>query len=206
MSTRYQLILQQQKKNIKAYLILCLAVVLGTFALGYFKYSEYIVVKAAVIENQKYLEVLKKNVTDDKVAFETSKTDYDKLTEKIDISLKEVFPLTDNYTELTRSFDVLESKLNRSKDPFVISNIDYQDVQTSADGTYKYLPIRMTITSSNDNFTKFMQYIEESGSLSEGVRLMDVQSINLSLTEDDSADVKTINFSIKINAYFQGDK
>jgi len=206
MSTKYQLIIQQQKKNIRAYLVLCLVVMLGTFALGYFKYSEYKVVKAAVVENETYLADLKKDVTDEKVIFQTAKDGYSKLSDEIYSGLKGVFPPSDSYTELTRAFDVLESKLNRAKDPFVISNIDYQDVQTSEDGTYKYLPLRMTITASNDNFTKFLQYIEESGTLSDKIRLMDVQSINLSLSEESEDDVKTINFSIKINAYFQGNQ
>jgi len=206
MATKYQLILQQQKRNIRAYLMLCLAVIAGTLALGYFKYSEYIVVKAAVIENQSYLETLKNSVADEKVEFQNSKTEYDKLVGEMEDGFKEVFPSSDNYTELTRSFDLLESKLNRVKDPFLISNIDYQEIQTSEDGTYKYLPLRMTISASNDNFTRFMQYIEESGSLSEKVRLMDIQSINLSLNDNGNDGVNTINFSIKINAYFQGNK
>jgi len=206
MTTRYQLILQNQKKNIRAYLILALAVMLGTFALGYFKYSEYSVIKTAVIENQKYSDELQNAVTDGKVTFQSEKDTYDKLSDEVDAGLKEVFPTGDNYTELTRAFDLLESKLNRVKDPFLISNIDYQDIQTSEDGTYKYLPLRMTIAASNNNFTKFMQYIEESGSLSEKVRLMDVQSINLSLNDGKDEEVNTMNFSIKINAYFQGDK
>lgn len=206
MPTRYQLILQNQKRNIRAYLVLSLVVVLGTFALGYFKYSEYKVIKAAVVENQTYSDELKTAVSNEKVAFQSSKDDYDKLSNEMDSSLKEVFPSDDNYTELTRAFDLLESKLNRVKDPFLISNIDYQDIQTSEDGTYKYLPLRMTISASNNNFTKFMQYIEESGSLSEKVRLMDVQSINLSLNDSKDEEVNTMNFSIKINAYFQGNK
>lgn len=206
MPTRYQLILQNQKRNIKAYLVLSLIVVLGTFTLGYFKYSEYKVIKAAVVENQTYSSELKNAVADEKVTFQNSKDNYDKLSNEMDASLKEVFPSDNNYTELTRAFDLLESKLNRVKDPFLISNIDYQDIQTSKDGTYKYLPLRMTISASNNNFTKFMQYIEESGSLSEKVRLMDVQSINLSLNDSKDDEVNTMNFSIKINAYFQGNK
>ncbi len=206
MPTRYQLILQNQKRNIRAYLVLSLIVVLGTFALGYFKYSEYKVIKAAVVENQTYSSELKTAFANEKVTFQNSKDNYDKLSNEMDASLKEVFPSDNNYTELTRAFDLLESKLNRVKDPFLISNIDYQDIQTSKDGTYKYLPLRMTISASNNNFTKFMQYIEESGSLSEKVRLMDVQSINLSLNDSKDDEVNTMNFSIKINAYFQGNK
>lgn len=58
-----------------------------------------------------------------------------------------------------------------------------------------------------------MQYIEESGALSEGIRLMDLQSINLNLGENTTdgntttdGEVNTITFSIKLNAYFQGTK
>ena len=76
-------------------------------------------------------------------------------------------------------------------------------MQEDPDGEYKYLPLRMTISASRENFTKFMQYIEKSGSLLGKVRLMDIQSINLSFSEGDSIESESINFSVKINAYFQ---
>jgi len=70
----------------------------------------------------------------------------------------------------------------------------------------------MTIASSQENFNKFLQYVEQSGSLLGKTRLMDIQSIHLSFGEDESGEsgVKVtnsnselINFSVKIHAYFQ---
>jgi len=91
-------------------------------------------------------------------------------------------------------------ELNRTKSPFVISSIEYQDAQIDPDGNYKFLPLRMNITSSRDNFAKFLRYVETSGSILDNVRLMDIQSIHMSFGKDSG---ESVNFSVKIHAYFQ---
>ena len=70
---------------------------------------------------------------------------------------------------------------------------------------YSILPLTMTIRSSSDNFRKFLQMIEHSGSFTEQIRLMDLQSIRLNFGNDDSQNVESqiINFTVQINAYFQ---
>lgn len=210
--SNYQLILQKQKKSLRAYAILCLALIIGIGAHAYFKWSDYMRFKMAVELNQTEIGKLTTDVNNENVAYQKVKEDYDKLTAAVESGLKEVFPQSDNYTELNRAFDNLEASLNRAKSPFVISSIDYQDVAVSEDGTYRYLPLRMNIVSSPENFTKFLQYVEESGSLSEKVRLMDIQSIHLSFGNESSGETGgtsslgesgTITFSVKIHAYFQ---
>ena len=199
----YQLVMQKQSKSIRAYGALCL-VFLGIIgAYSYFKWADYRLYDKAVEVNEVTIDTLKRSSLAEKSAYVADKVYFDDLNDEIDASLKEVFPSSDNYTELTRAFDSFEQQLHRSKNPFVISNIEYQQMQEDPDGEYKYLPLRMTISASRENFTKFMQYIEKSGSLLGKVRLMDIQSINLSFNEGDSIESESINFSVKINAYFQ---
>lgn len=221
--SNYQLILQRQKKSLKAYAILCLALIIGIGAHAYFKWSDYTRFKTATTLNQTEVKKLNTDVNNKNVAYQKAHEDYDKLTGTIESGLKEVFPQSDNYTELNRAFDNLEASLNRAKSLFVISSIDYQDVAVSEDGTYRYLPLRMNIVSSPENFTKFLQYIEESGSLNEKVRLMDIQSIHLSFGDSEESggsqglggngetgvsatEGSTITFSVKIHAYFQNNR
>jgi hypothetical protein len=155
---------------------------------------------------------LKKDSLNEKNEYLSNKTQADELENELNDNLRDVFPANDNYTELTRAFDAFEEQTHTAKSPFVISNIEYQEIQTSEDGNYKYLPVRMTIASSQENFNKFLQYVEQSGSLLGKTRLMDIQSIHLSFGEDESGEsgVKVtnsnselINFSVKIHAYFQ---
>jgi hypothetical protein len=208
----YQLILQKQKTGIRAYGLLCLVFLIIIGAYGYFKWLDYNIFEQAVATNEADVVTLKKDSLNEKNEYLSNKTQADELENELNDNLKDVFPANDNYTELTRAFDAFEEQTHTAKSPFVISNIEYQEIQTSEDGNYKYLPVRMTIASSQENFNKFLQYVEQSGSLLGKTRLMDIQSIHLSFGEDESGEsgVKVtnsnselINFSVKIHAYFQ---
>jgi hypothetical protein len=199
----YKDVVNRQKKSITFYAILC--VVFGGLivAYSYFKWVDYSLYKEAVAANEANVEILKSKKISESSNYQNQKAVFDELTDEIDSSLKEVFPAQNNYTELTRSFDQFENATDSKNNPFLISNIEYQDIQITEDEAYKYLPVRMTISSSEENFTKFLQYIEKSGSLVDEVRLMDIESIHMSFSENEETTNNTINFSVKINAYYQ---
>ena len=199
----YQLVIQKQKISLKAYAALCLIFLAIVCAYTYFRWVDYSTFKAAIISNESMIDKLGQDSVNEKSDYLEKKSGLEELSGKIEGNLKTVFPSSDNYTELTRAFDAFEQELNRTKNPFVISNIEYQDVQVDPDGNYKYLPLRMNITSSRENFAKFLRYIETSGSILDNVRLMDIQSIHMSFNEDSESGDKSVNFSVKINAYFQ---
>jgi hypothetical protein len=200
----YKSIARKQKKSITFYSILCglFVALIGSYV--YFKWIDYGLYKDAISLNENTIETLKTQVVAQKSNYINKKDDFDELSEDIEDSLKEVFPPLNSYTELTRAFDKFEEETDRNNNPFVISNIEYQEIQDAEDSDYKYLPLRMTISSSAENFTKFLQYAEKSGSLLDKVRLMDIQSIHLSFSESGDGGLQdTINFSVKIHAYFQ---
>ena len=180
----YQLVIQKQKISLKAYAALCLIFLAIVGAYTYFRWVDYSTFKAAIISNESMIDKLGQDSVNEKSDYLEKKSGLEELSGKIEGNLKTVFPSSDNYTELTRAFDAFEQELNRTKNPFVISNIEYQDVQVDPDGNYKYLPLRMNITSSRENFAKFLRYIETSGSILDNVRLMDIQSIHMSFNED----------------------
>ena len=200
----YKSIVRKQKKSVLFYSILCglFLVLIGSYV--YFKWVDYSLYKDAIALNERTIDSLKTQVISEKSEYSTKKTDFEELSEDIEDSLKEVFPADNSYTELTRAFDQFEEETDRNNNPFVISNIEYQDLQEPEDEDHKYLPLRMTISSSAENFTKFLQYVEKSGSLLDKVRLMDIQSIHLSFSDSgEGVSQDTINFSVKIHAYFQ---
>lgn len=118
------------------------------------------------------------------------------------------FPETENHTLLTRTIESFSNDLNRTKNPFLISNLQYLEPQVSEDGDYMVLAFKMTIHSSHDNFIKFLEYVEDSGTLSEKTRLMDIQSIVINFvspqgSQGNISGKDEINFNVSMNSYFR---
>lgn len=195
----YTKIKKQQKFYIKVYAILCLIILASMGFYSYQKWQEYSLVKTAVAKNQDLVAVLRENVSDEKSTYELNKDGFNSLNEEIEEKLEFIFPSTDDYTSLTRQIDSFEEELSRKNNPFNVSNIEYLAAENA--GNYSVLPLRMSIESSNDNFTKFLHLVENSGSLDDQIRLMDIQSIRLNFDGEGTSDI--INFTVQINAYFQ---
>lgn len=138
----------------------------------------------------------------------TVKEENIELTQKIESELELVFPETENHTVLTRTLEQFANDLNRTKNPFIINNLQYLATQKAPDSGYSILPIKMTLHSSTDNFFKFLEYIEKSGTLSDKTRLLDIRSIiiNFISPQGSSGNISgkdEINFNVSINAYFR---
>ena len=122
-----------------------------------------------------------------------------------------VLPGDENHTYLTRSLEKFETDFNRLKDPFNISNLQYQKAELPGEKAYRKLPLKLTIHSSYNNFFKFLEFIQNSGTLSEGTRLLDIDSITINFVkpkgaEDNTSGQDEINFNISMNAYIRSQK
>lgn len=122
--------------------------------------------------------------------------------------LEYVFPEGEKHTTLTRNIEAFSNDLHRKKDPFLISNLQYGDPQAAEDGDYMVLPFQMTIHSSHDNFIRFLEYVENSGTLTEKTRLLDIQSIVINFVTPKGSQGNTsgkteINFNVAMNSYFR---
>jgi methyl-accepting chemotaxis protein len=190
---------RHQKLYTKVYAVLCLIIIASMGFFSYQKWQEYSLIKTAVEKNKDLVAALRENVADEKSAYELNKEGFNSMNEEIEEKLEYIFPSADDYTSLTRQIDEFEEELSKKNNPFNISNIEY--MTASATDSYSTLPFRMSIESSDDNFTKFLHLLENSGSLDDQVRLMDIQSIRLNFDEDDESDI--INFTVQINAYYQ---
>ncbi len=196
----YTLIKRRQKLYTKAYAVLCLIILLSMGFFSYQKWQEYSLFREAVSKNKELTSILRDSVTDEKSTYEQKKNGFDSLSKEIDEKLEFIFPSTDDYTALTRQLDLFEEELSKKNNPFEISSIEYQPAEELEN--YSVLPLRMSIESSADNFTKFLHQIENSGSLDDQIRLMDIQSIRLNFSDDED-ESKFIKFTVQINAYFQ---
>lgn len=200
----YKIIERRNKLHTKTYLILCLVLFVSMGLYGFKKWQQYDFSNKAVAQNQEYLVYLRKDVANEKVDYENMKKQFEELDEDMDKQLKSIFPNQDDYTGLTRQFNIFEKQLAKINNPFEISSIDYQTPSPAEN--YSILPVRMNIRSSSENFTKFLHLIENSGSLSNNNRLMDISSVRLNFEQSDEGEkskTDLINFSVQINAYFQ---
>jgi hypothetical protein len=199
----YKLEEQRQKTYIRTYAVLCLLFILlmGYYTFG--KWQQYQLAIQGVAQNKSIIASLRNDVSSEKAIADTKKIDSVQLNTEIGKKLSVIFPSQDDYTKLTKQMDAYEGELSANNNAFEVSNIDYQSpIQND---TYSILPMRMNIRSSKENFTKFLHMVENSGSLKENKRLMDISSIRLAFENNDQAPTENeiITFSVQINAYFQ---
>jgi hypothetical protein len=194
---------RRQKFQIKLYgfLSLLIIAVMGTYS--YFQFQDYRFIVEGAEKSDVLALTLRSKASDAKSQYDQNKKTFDQLDRVVQQNLEKVFPSQDDYTELTRQIDSFEESLSRSRSPFEVSNLSYQNVVE--EDNYFILPFRMSITSSSENFTKFLHMIENSGAIDGDTRLMSVSSIRLSFQGSPGAGSPTdiINFTVQINAYFQ---
>ncbi len=129
-------------------------------------------------------------------------------TAKTANAIQAVFPVEQSYTALTRTLEAYANSINTSTSTFSADTLSFSQPIMDPKSEYAVLPFTMTISTSRDNFDKFLRYVETSGDLDEGVRLMDIKSIALSLPTADANTVgttgpQTIDLSVSMDSYFQ---
>ena len=184
------------KNKIETFLALALLVGLGVF--GFLKVTAYLnlyeyndSLSAAITSIQADINASESAVSEGKSVFKDTSNAKNQ-------EISGVFPATEDLNSLTRAFDEFAVDNNFSNNPFFVSSISYKD-STEVDGQYQVLPFTMKVESSQKNFYKFLEYIETSGNLDNQVRLMEVESVSISLGSDDDI----LSYSLEINAYFQ---
>lgn len=189
--------------HIHAYTFLCLILLIAMGFYSYTKWSEYSLARRGAAQNKEFISGLKGNVSQEKTGLDDKKDEYNQLNKDVEQKLKVIFPTGDDYTALTRQIDAYEQELSKKNSPFEISNIDYRS--PIQDENYSILPLQMNIRSSDENFTKFLHLVENSGTLKNKIRLMDISSIKLNFEDsgEGGSGPEIINFSVQINAYFQ---
>jgi hypothetical protein len=164
-------------------------------------------VRAEVATNETFFEGLEQTNKRIENELNTIKAENKDLTQTIQNQLDLVLPETEDYTSLTRSLERFASEIHRLKNPFMISNLQFTKAK-GGDLGYEVLPFKMTIQSSYDNFFKFLKFVENSGTLSDETRLIDIQSIIINFvtptgSEGNTSGKNEINFNVSMNAYYR---
>jgi hypothetical protein len=179
--------------------------------LGFYSYTntmKLLDIRAEIETNNNIYSTLTE--TDNRIAneLETVKLENEDLTLTIQNQLDLVMPQGEALTSLTRILERFASDIHRLKNPFMISNLQFVKSKTNEELGYDVLPFKMTIQSSYDNFFKFMEFVENSGTLSDETRLLDIQSIVINFVTPTGAENNTsgrdeINFNVTMNAYYR---
>lgn len=179
--------------------ILSLLIVLGTLAYGVWQwnYGSALNVEAQALQSQ--LSNLTTESTQLANDYQGIKKGANAVRETSAQALTQVFPTSENLSDLTRLFDSFSVKNNFTSNPFFISSVTYQEPQQPDGAFYQYIPVSMQVTSSRKNLSKFLEYVENSGSLEAEIRLMSVENLSISYPKEygDTYDVQ-----INLNAYF----
>lgn len=179
-----------------------LIILLATLALGVWQWSETEALKletSALNTEIANYSAEKAAIQEDNQALKVALTSIRGTSEQ---QLDSVFPTNEDITELTRLFDEFSVKNNFTNNAFFISNINYEAAAEVAESAYRYVPFSIQLTASRKNLNKFIEYIETSGSLESGVRLMEIEDMRISYPSEDVAEY-TAEF--KLRAYFSQD-
>lgn len=179
--------------------ILGLLILMGAVALGVFEWNER---EALLIRaDQLNTEALTLTATSDalKDDYEAIKVEVTAARETATQELSVVFPTKEDLTVLTRLFDDFAVSNNFDTNPFFISSLSYEAAQTPEGSSYRYVPLRLSITTSKKNLSEFLEYIESSGSLEGEVRLMSVEDLSIQYPQEFGGSYEV---EVEINAYF----
>jgi len=200
--------LKSKDVQTKIYLVLSVIVLLIMGYYSYMNFSKFFSMREQISVNEKLHSALVS--TDQNVGDELKKVKEEgsALEQKIKNEIELVLPKTESHTSLTRAIEKFSNDINRVKDPFMLSNLTYSEPEIPESGNYNILPVKMTIHSTYSNFYKFLDFIDNSGALSDGSRLLDVQSIVINFvspkgSEDNISGQDEINFNASINAYIR---
>ncbi|QQR54748.1 hypothetical protein IPG41_06205 [Candidatus Peregrinibacteria bacterium] len=171
--------------NDRHQLFLGLFVFTLTLALGVWQWSELQGMKEqtqALQSEASNLTSFSEELADE---YKVIKVDVTAAREETEQALSEVFPVGENLTALTRLFDDYAVKNNFESNPFFISSIQYSTENPDASAaTYRSLTLNLNATASKKNLSKFLEMVENSGSLEASDRLMSVQGLTISYPDE----------------------
>lgn len=184
----------ERHKVITGILIFLLTIAFGVWQFKVLEINKTLAKELSTTSSE--LTTLSASLTDE---YQTVKVDTAKNRETSAQELTMVFPSGEDMTNLNRMFDDFSMKNNFSGNPFFISEISYGSAETSENGNFRFVPITLEITSAEKNLSKFLEYIETSGSLEGGIRLMSAEKVTISYPSEYGG---TFDSRIEINAYF----
>ncbi len=164
----------------------------------------------AVVENEVMRDSVRNRLKTEKEAFRVFADERAKKQSEYMKKIASILPPDENYTDLTRLLDDYFARNDTPGNPIFQSSLRYgKGTPVSGTPGVSSLPIAMNLESTRDNFFKFLNFVNNSGSLENGLRLMEINSIQLNFPEGGevlSDPTQKINFTVDMNAYYETPK
>lgn len=177
---------------------------------GIFQYRIFSAEGAATVDNQARIAELGQQVSAKKADFKKLGDAHAQTQVEFGKKMDSILPADESYTDLTRVLDNFFADQDTPGNPIFQSSLRFgKGAAVSAMSGISALPISMNIEGTRDNFFKFLDFVNNSGSLDTGVRLFEITSVQLNFPEGGEVlkDLKQkINFTVDMNAYYQTPK
>lgn len=189
------------------YFTLALMALAAAGVYGFFQFLDFRAEAKAIEDNKATQEELSQTIV--KINADFKKTGEEQAKRQADLAKKmtSVLPPDENYTDLTRQFDRYFETNDKVGNPMFVGSLRFgKGAPDETMSNISVLPVSMNIEATRDNFFKFLEYVNGSGILENGVRLMDIDSIHLNFPEGGELvkDLKQkLNFTVQMNAYYK---
>ena len=192
------------------YFVFALVIVSAAVAYGVLQFQILQSEKQAVLDNEARQAQVTGVLADEKAGFKTFADERAKKQEELGDKISGILPPDENYTELTRSLDNYFAEHDRAGNSIQQDNLRFgKGSPLPQMSNVSALPVFMNLRSTRDNFFKFLDFVNNSGSLETGTRLMDINSIDITFSKGGEVieDMKQeIVFNVSMNAYYQTPK
>ncbi|MBD3269930.1 type 4a pilus biogenesis protein PilO [Candidatus Peregrinibacteria bacterium] len=173
---------------------------------GFTQVTEYIETASALDNAENRLEEMRIEESQTENDFIETKNEFNELNTGISEQLQAILPPNEDYTNLVRSLDDFFLNLRGGSDSIFLSDIRFEQPNFPDNAEYAVLPVTMTVSGTEANFDRFLEFIESTGDLNSNNRLMDIQSISINFDRNRNSEEATpenISVSLRVNAYFQ---
>lgn len=192
------------------YFFLALIIFAGSTFYGITNWNLLQASAAAVAENQKEIENISEVFKKTKDEFQAFSDKQGKRQKDFQKKISSILPLDENYTELAKQLDDYFAAADKPGNPMFQGTLNFQKGQPVKDAVgISVLPFSMGLEGTRDNLFKFLQFVQDSASLENGIRLMEIKNIDLTFSEGgEQTDnpKEPIKFNVNMNAYYQTPK
>lgn len=192
------------------YFALALVILAGAAAYGIVQAREYSLEKNAIVTNGALIQQKENALKSLKEQYDSLAGNEVKKQEEITRKIMNILPPDENYTDLTRELDKYFDENDTVTNPIFQSSLRFGKGAPVAGMTdISALPLTMNIDATRDNFFKFLNYANDSGSLETGTRLIEITSIQLNFPEEGEMvkdSKQKINFTVDLNAFYRTPK
>lgn len=193
------------------YLFAATAVLAVTAAYGIMQFQLMMKMKGANTENEQQIATLEQAQRAEEEKYRITAQTYEARREEFYTKTRQILPDDEGYTGLTRLFDDFFLSLNSSPDDKAEQNniVFGQGTALAEMEHISSLPVSMNIEANRKNLLKFLEFIEGSGTLGSGNRLMEIQSLTFNFPEGGELikqPRQEVNFNVRMNAYYRTPK